>query len=135
MQRSLGKRSSFLSLVIVVSEQTGTVSVAQNRKLLRELDEETLKDILLTYIAGNAYLRAKRVAAEEKFQSVIDERWQDMMKASRAREQAAAEQKILSEMSVAEEPSDEKLPGSTIGKENASAKYTQTAEQETDSLE
>lgn len=119
------------SLVVVVSEETGTVSVAQNRKLLRDLDEETLKDVLLTYIAGNAYLRAKRVEAEERFQSVIEERWQDMMKASRAREQAAAEQKLNSEMSVAEEPSDEKLT-----ERNAfSTKAAQAADQEADSQE
>ena len=98
------------ALVIVVSEQTGTVSVAQNGKLLRHLDAETLKDILLTYIAGNSYLRAKRVAAEERFQSVIDERWQDMMNASRAREQAAAENKNSSTVSATEEPCDEGMP-------------------------
>ena len=106
------------ALVIVVSEQTGTVSVAQNSKLLRHLDAETLKDILLTYIAGNSYLRAKRVAAQERFQSVIDERWQDMMNASRAREQAAAESKGYGVMNEADEPSDEEISNEYKSEQN-----------------
>ena len=52
------------ALVIVVSEQTGIVSVAQDGKLLRGVDRKTLTDILMTYLAGNRYLRAKRM--EEK---------------------------------------------------------------------
>lgn len=71
------------ALVVVVSEETGIVSVAQNRNLLRELDAETLTDILLTYIAGNSYLRSKKVAAREKYQDMIDAQWSDMMKKSR----------------------------------------------------
>lgn len=56
------------ALVIVVSEQTGIVSVAQDGKLLRGVDRKTLTDILMTYLAGNRYLRTKRQAAkaEEK---------------------------------------------------------------------
>lgn len=92
------------ALVIIVSEQTGRISVAQNRKLIRGLDEESLKDILLTYIAGNTYLHAKRVAAEERFQSVIDERLQDMVNANRAKEGGDTAP------SIAEEPSDEAMP-------------------------
>lgn len=52
------------ALVIVVSEQTGIVSVAQDGKLLRGVDRKTLTDILMTYLAGNRYLRTKRL--EEK---------------------------------------------------------------------
>ncbi len=52
------------SLVVVVSEQTGTVSVAQDGILLRELDAETLKDILMTYIAGSLYLQIKKEDAK-----------------------------------------------------------------------
>ncbi len=52
------------ALVVVVSEQTGTVSAAQDGKLIRDLDRETLADILLTYIAGRLYVRTKR--QEEK---------------------------------------------------------------------
>ncbi len=52
------------ALVIVVSEQTGIVSVAQGGRLLRGVDRKTLTDILMTYLAGNRYLRTKR--QEEK---------------------------------------------------------------------
>lgn len=60
------------ALVVVVSEQTGIVSVAQNGKLLRELDENTLRDILMTYIAGNAYLRHKRANMREEYLKMLD---------------------------------------------------------------
>ncbi|MBQ9761007.1 MAG: diadenylate cyclase CdaA [Clostridia bacterium] len=73
------------ALVVVISEETGVVSVAQNRNLLRDIDRETLKEILLTYIAGNTYLRAKRNTAEARFQSAIDERLQELMNAGRAK--------------------------------------------------
>ena len=92
------------ALVVVVSEETGIVSVAQNRKLLREVDAESLTDILMTYLAGNAYLRAKKIAAQERFQSVIDERLQEMMHADKK----TAAPKVDS--SIAEEPSDETIP-------------------------
>lgn len=49
------------ALVVVVSEQTGIVSVAQDGKLLRGVDRKTLTDILMTYLAGNRYLRTKRL--------------------------------------------------------------------------
>lgn len=54
------------ALVIVVSEQTGTVSVAQDGKLLRGVDKETLSDILMTYLAGSLYQRIKRQEAKAK---------------------------------------------------------------------
>ena len=60
------------ALVVVVSEQTGIVSVAQNGKLLRELDQETLTDILMTYIAGNAYLRHKRANMRAEYLKMLD---------------------------------------------------------------
>ncbi|MBQ9132615.1 MAG: diadenylate cyclase CdaA [Clostridia bacterium] len=60
------------ALVVVVSEQTGTVSIAQNGKLLRELDEETLKDVLMTYIAGSAYLRHKRANMRAEYLKMLD---------------------------------------------------------------
>lgn len=90
------------ALVVVVSEETGVVSVAQNRKLLRDVDRDTLQDILLTYLAGNTYLHAKRVAAQERLQSVIDERMQDLIKAERL--------KNMETVSYAEEPVDETVP-------------------------
>ncbi len=48
------------ALVVVVSEETGIVSVAQEGKILRNIDRKTLYDILMTYITGKAYLREKR---------------------------------------------------------------------------
>lgn len=50
------------ALVIVVSEQTGIVSVAQDGELLRGVDRKTLTDVLMTYLAGSRYLRIKRQA-------------------------------------------------------------------------
>ena len=60
------------ALVVVVSEQTGKVSVAQNGKLLRGVDERTLLDILMTYIAGNAYLRHKRANMRAEYLQMLD---------------------------------------------------------------
>lgn len=48
------------ALVIIISEETGTVSLAQDGKLLRHVDKETLYDVLMTYLAGRLYLRTKR---------------------------------------------------------------------------
>ncbi len=48
------------ALVIIVSEETGVVSLAQDGKLLRNVDRETLYDVLMTYLAGRLYLRTKR---------------------------------------------------------------------------
>ena len=60
------------ALVVVVSEQTGIVSVAQDGKLLRELDEKTLTDILMTYIAGNAYLRYKKANMRKDYLEMME---------------------------------------------------------------
>lgn len=48
------------ALVIIVSEETGVVSLAEDGKLLRNVDRETLYDVLMTYLAGRLYLRKKR---------------------------------------------------------------------------
>ena len=48
------------ALVIIISEETGAVSLAQDGKLLRHVDKETLYDVLMTYLAGRLYLRKKR---------------------------------------------------------------------------
>ena len=61
------------ALVVVVSEQTGAVSVAQNGKLLRHVDAKTLYDILMTYIAGNAYLRHKRANMRKEYLQMMEE--------------------------------------------------------------
>jgi diadenylate cyclase len=55
------------ALVIVVSEQTGIVSVAQGGKLLRGVDRETLQDVLMTYLAGKLYLRARKNENKKRF--------------------------------------------------------------------
>lgn len=60
------------ALVVVVSEQTGTVSVAQDGKLLRGVDRDTLRDILMTYIAGNAYLRLKRANMKKEYVEMLE---------------------------------------------------------------
>jgi len=60
------------ALVVVVSEQTGVVSVAQDGKLLRDVDEKTLLDILMTYIAGNAYLRQKRANVRKEYLEMLE---------------------------------------------------------------
>ena len=60
------------ALVVVVSEQTGIVSVAQDGKLLRDVDEKTLYDILMTYIAGNAYLRIKRANMRKEYLEMLE---------------------------------------------------------------
>lgn len=60
------------ALVIVVSEQTGIVSVAQEGKLLRDLDAKTLTDVLMTYIAGNAYLRQKRANMRKEYLEMLE---------------------------------------------------------------
>jgi len=60
------------ALVVVVSEQTGRISVAQNGKLIRDLDEKTLKDVLMTYMAGNAYLRQKRANLRKDYLEMLE---------------------------------------------------------------
>lgn len=55
------------ALVIVVSEQSGKVSVAQEGRLLRGVDREMLEDILMTYLAGNLYLRTRREESKKLF--------------------------------------------------------------------
>ena len=52
------------ALVIVVSEESGIVSVAQDGKIIRNIDRSTLMDILMTYMAGSLYLRLKRQDAK-----------------------------------------------------------------------
>ena len=61
------------AIVIVVSEQTGTVSVAQNGKLLRDVDGKTLHDVLMTYVAGKTYLRQKRANMRKEYLEMLEE--------------------------------------------------------------
>jgi len=58
------------ALALMVSEETGMVSVAQDGKLLRGVDKDTLYDILMTYLAGRLYLRVKRGVHVDHFDGV-----------------------------------------------------------------
>jgi hypothetical protein len=60
------------ALVVVISEETGIVSVAQDGKLLRDVDSKTLYDILMTYIAGNTYLRFKRSNLRSDYLAMLE---------------------------------------------------------------
>lgn len=60
------------ALVVVVSEQSGIVSVAQDGKLLRNVDEKSLFDILMTYMAGNAYLRQKKANMRKDYLEMME---------------------------------------------------------------
>lgn len=61
------------ALVIVVSEETGIVSVAQEGKMLRDIDRKTLYDILMTYLAGNTYARFKRANLRSHYLEMLDQ--------------------------------------------------------------
>ena len=84
------------ALVVVVSEQSGVVSVAQEGKMIRNLDPEALTDILLTYLAGSLYIRLKKQQAkaaraaselaEKTAQVVAEIRHTDEMRHSEAQE-------------------------------------------------
>jgi diadenylate cyclase len=58
------------ALVVIVSEETGSVSLAQDGKLLRHVDAETLYDVLMTYFAGRLYTRTKRGVLVNPFDRV-----------------------------------------------------------------
>lgn len=60
------------ALVVVISEETGIVSVAQDGMLLRDVDPKTLYDILMTYIAGNTYLRFKRSNLRSDYLAMLE---------------------------------------------------------------
>lgn len=60
------------ALVVVVSEETGIVSVAQDGKILRNVDRKTLYDILMTYIGGNTFLRFKKANLRSEYLERLD---------------------------------------------------------------
>lgn len=74
------------------------VSVAQDGKLLRGVDKDTLYDILMTYLAGRLYLRVKRGVHVDHFDGV------PMMKKYDEDEPAEAD---VADASVTEEPDDD----------------------------
>lgn len=60
------------ALVVVVSEESGIVSVAQDGKILRNVDRKTLYDILMTYIGGNTFLRFKKANLRSEYLERLD---------------------------------------------------------------
>ena len=98
------------ALVIVVSEQTGRVSVAQNGQLIRDVDGKALRDILMTYMAGNAYLRQKRANMRRDYLEMleniarIDLRTDSKPRA--AEEKAAAGEPVIEDREALQESAD-----------------------------
>ncbi|MBQ8415442.1 MAG: diadenylate cyclase CdaA, partial [Clostridia bacterium] len=88
------------ALALMVSEETGTVSVAQDGKLLRGVDAETLRDILMTYLAGRLYLRVKRGVHVDHFDGVPVLRRNYTDEDRKAAEPAVEQESDLSQMSI-----------------------------------
>lgn len=94
------------ALVVVVSEQTGTVSVAQDGKLLRGVDSDTLRDVLMTYIAGNAYLRIKRANMKKEYVEMLEKVARVKLPASKNEAEENVERefkKLIGDKNLAEE--------------------------------
>ena len=99
------------ALVVVVSEESGIVSVAQDGKLIRQVDRVALTDILMTYMAGSLYLRMKRQDAKA---AKAAKEWADKTEAMIAEQKkqieesrkAAASAKAFSEAHAAEPDTD-----------------------------
>ncbi len=115
------------ALVVIVSEETGVISMAQDGKLLRDVDRATLYDVLMTYLAGRLYLRTRRGVYVNPFDSVLpyhrqneEENDLDNMGQMTISEEPAAEEPVAVEASVQEAP--EKTP----------AVDTEVAEQDSD---
>ena len=60
------------ALVVVVSEQTGLVSVAQGGTLIRGVDRNMLEDILMTYVAGRTYHNYKKKHLQESYRKMLE---------------------------------------------------------------
>ncbi len=58
------------ALAVMVSEETGLISVAQDGKLLRGVDAQTLRDVLMTYLAGRLYLRVRKGVYTDPFENI-----------------------------------------------------------------
>lgn len=61
-------------LAIVVSEETGTVSVSQDGKLVRGVTPQVLTDALMIYLIGKAYLRTRHGAGVDPFAGLPTQR-------------------------------------------------------------
>lgn len=55
------------ALVVVVSEQTGTVSVAFDGRLNTGVDREEMEDILMTFFAGKHYLKTRQAHSQKLY--------------------------------------------------------------------
>ncbi len=60
------------ALVVVVSEETGIVSVAQDGKLTRDIDRKMLYDMLMTFLAGEAYIRYQKANLKKHYGEALD---------------------------------------------------------------
>ncbi len=60
------------AMVVVVSEETGIVSVAQDGKLMRDIDRKTLFDLLMTFLAGDTYIRYQKANLRKHYNEVLD---------------------------------------------------------------
>ena len=100
------------ALALIVSEETGVVSVAQDGKLLRDVDRETLYDVLMTYLAGRLYLRKKHGVHVDHFENLPlynrrDEETEDMLAMG---QMSIAEEAPIEEENTIEETVSEQLP-------------------------
>ncbi|MBR5120612.1 MAG: DNA integrity scanning protein DisA nucleotide-binding domain protein, partial [Clostridia bacterium] len=93
------------ALVIIVSEETGAVSLAQDGKLLRHVDKETLYDVLMTYLAGRLYLRTKRGVHVNPF---------DRVPLYRRQTEETSDLMDMGQISIAEEENDFSLQEETV---------------------
>ncbi len=96
------------ALALMVSEETGTVSVAQDGKLLRNVDAETLRDILMTYLAGRLYLRAKRGVHVDHFDGVPTLRKYDTINENEKSESGTVSETVESKSGKADAEDGEK---------------------------
>ena len=89
------------ALVVIVSEETGVVSLAQDGKLLRNVDRETLYDVLMTYLAGRLYLRTKRGVHVNPF---------DRVPLYHRQSEETSDLLDMGQISIAEEESTDSIP-------------------------
>ncbi|MBQ9785266.1 MAG: diadenylate cyclase CdaA [Clostridia bacterium] len=88
------------ALALMVSEETGTVSVAQDGKLLRGVDPDTLRDIIMTYLAGRLYLSRKKGVYVDHFDGVPTLKKYDEEPAPAVRDAAEPVESSLEELSA-----------------------------------
>ena len=122
------------ALVVVISEQTGTVSVAQDGKLLRGVDSDTLRDVLMTYIAGNAYLRIKRANMKKEYVEMLEKVGRvDLPKSKSETEENVEKEfkKLIGDKNAAEEEAEHELrqaPSKKKGKRDAQTDASQDSD-------